>query len=272
MNKPTRELSKRLTARGFNQKAENQYRIKLDKILATISKDYKTNVIPLLNDYDYTADSTSADIRKAVDAVLSKYTAVFFLRIANRYATDFVNGIIKHVNGIYSVNAEFSLNVYGQKDLKKVIRNAIDQNVQLIKSLSIDHCNALANILYENIQAGNRPSAIVSAIEDYGVTRNRAKLIARDQTSKVQSAICRYRNRKASFEYFKWEDSHDERVRPTHHEAATRKTPYGIGVYRYDDPPKIDGKPMYPGEDFQCRCIQIPVDEEDVEAFQKRNK
>ena len=225
-----------------------------------------------MNDYDYIADTTSADIRKAVDDILSKYTAVFFMKIANRYAMEFVNAITTHVNKIYSVNAEFSLNVYGQRGLRKVIKNAIEQNVQLIKTLSIDHCNELANILYQNIQAGNRPKEITEAIEDYGVTRSRAKTIARDQTSKVQSAVSRYRIQSAGFNYFKWNDSEDERVRPTHHEAATRKTPYGIGVYKFDDPPKINGKPMYPGEDINCRCIATPVDDDEVEDFQKRNR
>ena len=144
------------------------------------------------------------------------------------------------------------------------------RNAQLIQSIAQQHLNAVSDIVFKNMMVGTRADAIVEQIEDYGVTRARAKLIARDQTSKVQCSINAVRQQSAGFKYFRWSTSNDERVRESHRHVANAVTEYGKGVYAWDDLPEVDGEKAYPGSGIQCRCVAIPVLQSEVEAFKAR--
>lgn len=59
----------------------------------------------------------------------------------------------------------------------------------------------------------------------------------------------------AGVQEYIWSDSGDSRVRSGHHRLNGKK-------FRWDDPPVVDertGRRCHPGEDFQCRCVAIPV-------------
>ena len=153
----------------------------------------------------------------------------------------------------------FGVNGIQTPEMREALRIATEQNAQLIKSLARQHCDAIASKVYANVQAGARPSSLVSEIRDYGATKARAKFIARDQTAKVMSTISRVRQQAAGFRYFRWSTSHDERVRQEHRDVANRITPYGKGVYAWDDLPVIHGERLAPGGDFQCFPASVKV-------------
>ena len=83
----------------------------------------------------------------------------------------------------------------------------------------------------------------------YKVTDNRAKLISRDQTSKLNSALTQKRAQNLGVEEYVWVTAKDDRVRPTH-QANNGK------IFRWDEPPKPTGNP---GEDINCRCVAQPI-------------
>lgn len=166
----------------------------------------------------------------------------------------------------------FSVNGVQTPEMREALRIATEQNAQLIQSIARQHCDAIASKVYANVQAGARPSALVAEIRGYGATKARAKFIARDQTAKVMSTISRVRQQAAGFRYFKWSTSHDERVRQEHREVANRITPYGKGVYSWDDLPVIHGEHLAPGGDFQCRCVALPVPDWEIEEWKKRRR
>jgi SPP1 gp7 family putative phage head morphogenesis protein len=78
-------------------------------------------------------------------------------------------------------------------------------------------------------------------------------LIARDQTLKLNSAITKDRHIAAGISEYTWSTSLDDRVRPEHEALEGTK-------HSWDAPPE----PGHPGEDFQCRCVAIPVIDEDL--------
>ena len=80
-------------------------------------------------------------------------------------------------------------------------------------------------------------------------TTKRAKLIARDQSSKLNSALNQQRQQNFGVEEYVWRTSGDERVRDNHR-SKNGKT------FRWDDPPKDTG---HPGQDVQCRCVAQPI-------------
>lgn len=147
------------------------------------------------------------------------------------------------------------------------IQASIVDNTRLITSIPEQYLTQVESIVFNNVRAGGRPSAIAKQLQQQlGVTERRAKMIARDQTSKVNADLSEKRQREAGFPYFEWVDSDDERVRDRHEYLADHVTQYGKGIYRWDDLPLSDkGEPISPGKDYQCRCIARPVSQEEVD-------
>lgn len=104
--------------------------------------------------------------------------------------------------------------------------------------------------------AGRRAEALVKTLQDnYGVSKSKAKFLARQETALLMSKYQETRYGDLGIEQYKWSTSHDERVRPDH-KALDGK------IFRFDQPPITDkrtGARNNPGQDFNCRCIAIPV-------------
>ena len=81
-----------------------------------------------------------------------------------------------------------------------------------------------------------------------GVTENRAKLIARDQTAKLNSSLTQAQHESLGVTHYRWSTSKDERVRESHAENEGQ-------VFSWDDPPETG----HPGFEINCRCVAIPV-------------
>ena len=108
------------------------------------------------------------------------------------------------------------------------------------------------------MRAGQSPTQIANNIQEAtGITRRRARGIARDQAAKLHGEITERRQRQAGIKYFRWVTSKDERVGTDHARAAARDVGYGPGVYRWDRPPKegIPGRATRPN----CRCTATPI-------------
>lgn len=191
-------------------------------------------------------DAAQVDVNELLARIRTAWNSPVFDTLAAQYASAFVRQI-----ALFN-DRNFALNIYQDETLRRVLQMATQQNVQLIKSIASQHLNAVADIVFQNMMQGVRSKQIIDAIQSYGVTRSRAALIARDQTAKVQSAVNRARQEAAGFKYFRWSTSNDERVRPSHVHAGNAMTPYGRGVYRWDDLPVVDGEKVAPGMPIRC--------------------
>src|SRR5690606_488328 len=136
-------------------------------------------------------------------------------------------------------------------EIRATMEAAAIQNANLIKSIPERYLNNVANSVLTNMRTGLLPREVAKQIEaEYGVTQRRARFIARDQTAKINGELTKQRQIDAGYEYFKWLDSDDERVRARHRKIAEADVGYGPGVYRWDDLPKgDDGQPIQPGSD-----------------------
>lgn len=124
------------------------------------------------------------------------------------------------------------------------------QNAQLIKSLPEQELDRVAGDIERGLQQGLRFTEISKGIQkSFGITRRRATLIARDQTTKLNASLTKLRQQEVGVEEYIWQTSGDERVRPTHRANDGKK-------FRWDTPPKITG---HPGHDVNCRCVARPV-------------
>lgn len=112
-----------------------------------------------------------------------------------------------------------------------------------------------------NVFAGNRfESAIKSIQRSYGVTQDKAKFLARQETSLLVTKFKETRYTDAGVNEYRWGcvvGSPKHPVRPAHKALQGE-------VFRWDDPPITTepGQPVRrnnPGQDFNCRCFARPI-------------
>lgn len=129
------------------------------------------------------------------------------------------------------------------------------ENVSLITSIA----SRLHEDVHEVVRDAQRRGAHVDTVrrellERFDVSRSRATLIARDQILKANSDLTRERHMEAGITRYVWSTSRDERVRPMHRDLEGT-------IHEWDDPPVTNeqGDRNNPGEDYQCRCVAVPV-------------
>jgi len=250
---------------------EVQYAVNLLKLVKAVKADIDVELLPLIKQ-DYIADTAhtiTVDawfdiISAALQRLLTRWTNPYMRKQAEQIASSFVTTASNRNSRSVAINV-----FQNSTQLQDYLKAAAYQNAQLIKSIPQQYLEQVSNIVMGNMRQGMRPSYIEGElVKQFGITQRRAKLIARDQTSKITGEITRLRQTGAGIEYFRWQTSNDQRVRHDHTELQNRVTPYGKGVYRWDDLPKENGVPVYPGSPINCRCVAIPVTNAQVE----RNK
>lgn len=136
------------------------------------------------------------------------------------------------------------------------LRAATKDNIDLIKSIPEQYFEKLGDAVGKNMERGMRFEDLAKEIERIGdVTESRAKLIARDQTSKMNGAFNQARQTSLGIDKYQWQTSGDERVREDHAENDGK-------VFSWNDPPDGTG---HPGHDVNCRCVAIPYFDLDKE-------
>jgi len=136
--------------------------------------------------------------------------------------------------------------------LLKRLRKA---NVELIQSIPARLLDDVQGVVTDAVQHGTRVEVLASRLaERYSVSESRARLIARDQTLKANAQLTRTRHKDAGITSYIWSSSRDELVRPIHAELDGFE-------FKWGEPPitNEDGDTNSPGEDYQCRCLAIPV-------------
>ncbi len=255
-----------------------EYNAALQAIVREVKKDIDKQLTPLLRKLspEYTTDSAIVthdawlpQIASVLELLTSKWSSPAVRLIAERVSRQFVTSA-DNVN-----DRRFGIDIFGDDlILREYIEASIYDNTNLITSIPEQYLAQVQSIVMTNTRAGNRSSAIVKSLqEQFGVTERRAKMIARDQTAKVNADLSSKRQQLAGFEYFQWLTSEDSRVRDRHESIANKVTAYGKGVYRWDNPPLSDkGVPIIPGSDFSCRCVATPVSQAEVDANRKAGR
>lgn len=163
--------------------------------------------------------------------------------------------IIKRMLGIDL----FSVNPW----LPGMIAIFTSENAALITSLKGKAIEDVRGMTLRGIQNGTRHEAISKQImERFDVSRSRARLIARDQVSKLNGQITEFRQTEMGIEEYIWQDSDDARVRPTHAAHDGKRI-------KWAEPPSDTG---HPGQDYQCRCWAEPYLKDVIAASFSENE
>lgn len=194
----------------------------------------------------------------ALDTLLANATRQFVgigqvaKRLANQVAQKSLfavdDRLSKSVQSSLGVDISPALTTAGP--IQAAMQAAIEANMQLITSIPDQYFDRIKQVISDGMQNGTSYDDMAEQIGQIAnVTDSRAKLIARDQTSKMNGNFNQVRQTSLGISRYQWSTSGDERVRDTH--AANE----GL-EFSWDDPPAETG---HPGNDINCRCVAIPV-------------
>lgn len=162
----------------------------------------------------------------------------------------------RHAKSVSLVNAK-ALKVIGivpptDKGVREDIAKRRQENIDLVVNAQRVYAASVQDIFSAPENFGLSVDSLRDKLLERGdVSESRAELIARDQTLKLNGAITQIRQENAGVESYTWSTSNDERVREEHAELEGQ-------VFSWSDPPDVG----HPGQDFQCRCVALPVIEE----------
>lgn len=122
--------------------------------------------------------------------------------------------------------------------------------VELMDKARVSYSQQMLEVFSDTAKAqGTRWEDLKAQLMERGVvSESRAELIARDQTLKLNGSINQCRQQALGIDSYVWDTSGDERVRDEHQALDGQE-------FRWDSPPDVGN----PGQDFQCRCIGLPV-------------
>jgi len=132
---------------------------------------------------------------------------------------------------------------------KNLSKTFIDENVSLIKSLDKRFFDDIEQVVSESVKIGRSTEVTAKLLQErYQVSKSRAKLIARDQISKLNGLITQEKQQDLGIKKYEWATAGDERVRATHRRNDGK-------TFSWSKPPATG----HPGQDIQCRCVALPV-------------
>lgn len=236
----------------------------IDEMERIAIKVVKKEIYPIIEKQRIRADGYREDFSfELIKKVLKKLNVFFYgimsEKTALRESTKFVNSI----NVVNEANVAKQLAVRGVNPIKSsawlrdFVKAKAQENAAYISTIPDEFYNKVAQSVMRTVSEGGSLEEIVQDIQKQGgVSRSRAEFIARDQTGSILGQITAERHQRAGFPAFRWSDSDDNRVRPTHREKNNK-------IFLYAD------DPLLPGEDYGCRCIAEPVDYDELEAYNK---
>ncbi len=203
----------------------------------------------LISEIDKSIIRLDAEVSLFFSALMSKINSVrdFVSRTAFK-GTNELRRIGREVDRFVSRQVERTTRISTIKNSYSV-EGWVSNNVSLIKSIDSRFFDDVANQIIKAHQNGTLESDLSSILEKrFQVSKNRARVIARDQIGKLNGNITTYRHQSMGIRQYIWLTSGKENVRPANR-ARNGK------IFEYGNPPS-DGNP---GEQIQCQCTAIAV-------------
>lgn len=241
---------------------ELTYRKLLNKILAAMATEVRTSIIPAVQadknaaraetrrsrQFDAPDESWFARLKALTAELIERNRPLvedIFKLEAKKHDSDFMDQAKRKLGIDLSA-------VVREEDIEDHIRMATDRNVALIRNLTEEALNRIQQSVYNNSLGGGSVKDLKEKlVKDFGMSSKRAKIIARDQTSKFNGELTKVRQQQAGVDEYEWSTSHDERVRDLHRSLDGKRYKWGERTGAEDGLP--------PGQPILCRCVALAV-------------
>lgn len=242
----------------------DRYESELDRLIRQMTKAYESEISRLWKTIGpVTMDaSLASQSRIELDKLKARF-AKLFAKKAPDITKKMLGGVDKfNQNQLRESLKELSGGVTLKTDimpaaLRESYKAATVENVSLIKSISDQYHERVTGAVMRSIQQGGEGrKTIMEELSKFdGMTKRRARTIAKDQTSKAMAATNKFRNQALGIRKFRWLHSGGGVDKRESHVKASGN------IYEYDNPPKLgdNGERVLPGEAVNCRCVAVPV-------------
>ena len=245
----------------FNAKVVKELRsIGATKDLKT--KGYKLLSARLPSSLKTVIDATAIRATKTLDTVLKRLASLTSAKIAG--ALDIKDIVDK---GLFDLDKKVTDNLksitvspeLSSTERALFVKDYSENMDKHIKTWADKELLTLRKKVESNYKAGIRRESLEKDIQKrYGVSKTKAKFLARQETSLASSKFKEVRYKSAGSLEYKWKTvagSANHPVRPDHKELNNK-------MFKWDSPPITDkksGRRNHPGEDYNCRCVARPV-------------
>lgn len=149
----------------------------------------------------------------------------------------------------------FTVRFQMTRPMQDALNATTQENVGLIKSIPQQYLAQVEGMVMRSVALGGDLGTLAQSIErQYGVTKRRAALIARDQNNKATAVMTRARFKQIGVKKAIWRHSAGgKEPRPTH--VANSGKPFDIDKGWYDPAVK---RFIQPGELINCKCVAAP--------------
>ncbi len=229
------------------------------------------------------ASNLPPDIRVAIDAASSRFERVL-ASIDQKLAQILPAEIAEQLSvaslfdsSLGKVERNFRQTVRGitvppelTDERRKRLSEEWQSNMRLwVKDFTEAEISKLRADLQQHAFAGNRYESAVKTIQkSYGVSLNKAKFLARQETSLLMTKFQETRYTEAGVNEYRWgcvKMPHDKT--PGEHVKGNVRYSHGLlegKIFRWNDPPitSAPGESVRrnnPGQDYNCRCFAIPI-------------
>lgn len=232
-------------------------------------RTWKISLSSLPMDLRSAISATSFKFQQKIDKINKILESIVPEELAGKI--DFDNLIDKT---IYKMEGDFEKSIRGITIAPKITPQQKDaiakdwtNNLRLyIRDFTKKEIVRLREDVQKSVFAGNRYESMIKTIQkSYGVSQNKAKFLARQETNLLITTYKQIRYEDAGSKEYIWtcvKMPHQHKGQPYHkgdvryHHAELDGT-----VQRWDMPPVVNekGERKHPGQDFNCRCVARPV-------------
>lgn len=123
----------------------------------------------------------------------------------------------------------------------------VDEHKKLIKVVQREHLDKISLSLKRGIREGRLQKDIAKDIRQLtDMSKRRAKLIARNAPLQYSGALTRHHQTSAGINQYRWQTSHDERVRASHRARDGK-------IFDWEN------TGPHPRSEVNCRCDAVPI-------------
>lgn len=234
------QISKQLTKLGAKYDVRNG-----TWVLALNNMEPNTKM--MLANAQFKYDDTRHKIMQHLDGIdLDQLVKPTPLELQYNHTINLMDTDFKHAVEAISVVPEIT------KKMQSIIAKQWGKNLNLyIKGWLDENILQLREQVTTNTLAGGRSTNMLNLIqENYGVSKNKARFLARQETSMLLSEMREQRYQDVGSETYRWRGVDDERERHDHKDLNNK-------IFSWKSPPvsnRKTGARNHPGKDYGCRC------------------
>ena len=261
----------------YNTKQSILQLFKIEKLIVknnVIYGDFNSYISKELRDLGFTYDKNKKGFVGIIPNDILKICEE--LRMKNKRfiydLDDYLNTYLQNLeSSIDTINIDYSpmiedykeqlINSFERFNIKSsflttdINNNYINNSKLFIKNMLFEETTKMRNELRELVEQGASNKSISQYLQDnYKMTQKRSLFIARQESSLLLSEYSKQQYLNNGIKKYIWSTSNDERVRKLHRELNNT-------IQEFNNPPIDDtnGKRHNPGENFNCRCVAIPI-------------